>query len=80
MDIFNFNETFGSIMVVFLIFLGLIFSIIWGMLPFFIVGIKPLLRKIIEQQESIRSLLEKIYNETKYEGREKSSSRPDSFV
>lgn len=63
MDFLNENLGLPSIFLFLSIFMGLILTVLWVLLPFSIIGIKPMLKKIIQQQESIKYLLEQIRQE-----------------
>lgn len=67
MDWLSDTVSFSSTVLFISIFIGLILIVLWAILPFSIIGIKPMLKKIIQQQESIKYLLEQMRRESNSE-------------
>jgi hypothetical protein len=59
----NWEETmgdFGAALVLFLVIFGIVLAIAWIILPFALIGTKPLLRELITETRKNNALLERI--------------------
>jgi predicted PurR-regulated permease PerM len=53
-------DSIGAGMMVLLFFFGVVLAVCWLVLPFALIGTKPLLRQMLKQQEDTNALLRQL--------------------